>query len=37
MSRLADFIEVYLLYRRTHGHMYAARIAWGCSFKRLPF
>ena len=37
MSRIIDFLEVFLLYRKNHSMAYAARIAWGCTFGQLPF
>jgi hypothetical protein len=37
MSALRDFIAVYRLYRRHHSIAYAARIAYGCAFRGLPF
>lgn len=38
MWRCREFIAVYRLYRRgTHTRRYAATIAYGCAFKRLPF
>lgn len=37
MSRIMEFIHIYKAYRVTHGRRYAARIAWGCCFKQLPF
>lgn len=37
MSRIIDFVEVFLLYRKKHSIWYAARIAYGCTFKQLPF
>jgi hypothetical protein len=37
MSRLREFIQVYRLYRQRHGRRYSLRIAWGCSFRQLPF
>ena len=41
LQRLAaqgqEFIEVYRLYRVSHGRRYAARIAWGVAFKGFSF
>ena len=37
MSRIADFLQIYKLYRRAHSPLYAARIAFGCAFRRTPF
>ena len=38
MGRFAHFASTYRLYRRGgHSIIYAARIAWGCAFKGLPF
>jgi hypothetical protein len=37
MSRIADFLQIYKLYRRAHSPLYAARIAYGCTFRSLPF
>ena len=36
MNRLLDFIAIFKLYR-CNGWRYAARIAYGCAFKGLPF
>ena len=37
MSRIAEFVAVYRLYRVAHGPLYAARIAYGCVYRGLPF
>jgi hypothetical protein len=37
MSRLVEFVSVYRAYRRFHPARYAARIAFGCAFRGLPF
>lgn len=37
MTRIADFLQLYALYRRVHPRMYAARIAYGIAFRSLPF
>ena len=37
MSRLAEFAAVYRLYRVSHPPLYAARIAFGCAFRGIPF
>jgi hypothetical protein len=37
MRKLRDFIQTYRLYRRYHSMRYAARIAYGCAFRGLPF
>ena len=38
MSKMQEFMGIYRLYRRAgHGPRYAARIAWDCVFKHLPF
>ena len=37
MAALREFIQVYRLYRRHHPATYAARIAFGCAFRGLPF
>jgi hypothetical protein len=34
---IREFFEVYRLYRRHHPRMYAASIAYGMAFRRLPF
>jgi hypothetical protein len=31
------FISIYRLYRKSHGVIYSARIAYGCAFRGLPF
>lgn len=37
MRRLAEFLQVYRLYAKHHSPIYAARIAYGITFKSLPF
>jgi hypothetical protein len=37
MTKLRDFFATYSLYRREHSMLYAARIAYGCAFRGLPF
>ncbi len=37
MSRIKDFIDVYLLYAKHHKPAYALRMAWGIAIKGLPF
>lgn len=37
MSRLREFLSVYRAYRVVHSPFYAARIAYGCAFRQLPF
>lgn len=37
MKRIAEFIAVYRQYRKHNRALYAARIAYGCAFKGLPF
>ena len=34
---LRDFLSIYRQYRKAHGMIYSARIAYGCAFKGLPF
>ena len=36
MKALREFFTVFWQYRR-HNPLYAARIAYGCAFKGLPF
>ena len=36
-EKLSEFISTYKLYRIGHGRAYAAKIAYGCVFKGLPF
>jgi hypothetical protein len=36
MSRFAEFLRVFWQYR-SHSIAYAARIAYGCAFRKLPF
>lgn len=35
--KLNEFVSTYKLYRIGHGRAYAAKIAYGCAFKGLPF
>ena len=37
LRRLREFIAVFRQYRRAHSAIYAARIAYGCAFRNLPF
>jgi hypothetical protein len=37
MSRFAEFVSIFKLYRQHHSPIYAARIAFGCVFRGLPF
>lgn len=38
ISRVREFLQVYRLYRRAaHSMKYAARIAYGCVYRGLPF
>lgn len=37
MNRLVEFVQVYRLYARHHGAVYAARIAFGIAFRGQPF
>jgi len=37
MNSIADFMNLYRLYRTYHSRRYAAKIAWGIAFKGLPF
>lgn len=37
MSALRNFIAIYRQYRAAHSPIYAARIAYGCAFRNLPF
>lgn len=37
MKALAEFFAVWRLYRKHHNPIYAARIAFGIAFRRLPF
>ncbi|MEN9885572.1 MAG: hypothetical protein RL758_150 [Pseudomonadota bacterium] len=34
---IREFVHTYRLYRRIHGVVYAARIAFGVAFRGLPF
>ena len=36
-QQIREFVQVYRLYRIVHPRRYAARIAYGCAFKGLPF
>lgn len=35
--KLRECLAIYRQYRKHHSPMYAARIAFGCAFKDLPF
>jgi hypothetical protein len=37
MNNLRSFLQIYKLYRRAHSPLYAARIAFGCTYRGLPF
>ena len=37
MSRLIEFVHVFLHYSKYHGIAYAAKRAYGIAFKGLPF
>jgi len=37
VTRIKEFIAVYRLYARHNPRIYAARIAYGCAFRGLPF
>ena len=37
MSKVREFIAIYDSYRLTHSRLYALRIAFGCTFRDLPF
>lgn len=37
MTKLREFFAVWRLYARHHPPIYAARIAWGVAFQKLPF
>lgn len=37
MTNIREFLSVYRLYARHHNPIYAARIAYGCVFRGLPF
>lgn len=37
MSKAREFLAVYRLYRKAHGPVYSARIAYGCVYQGLPF
>jgi hypothetical protein len=34
---IRDFITTYRQYRKHHGVIYSARIAYGCAFSQIPF
>jgi len=37
MNKIKDFIAIYRLYSHHNPRLYAARIAFGCAFRDLPF
>lgn len=37
MKRAAEFVNVWRQYRKAHGSIYAARIAYGIAYRGLPF
>jgi hypothetical protein len=37
MNKLRNFLQIYRLYRSAHSPIYAARIAYGCAFRQIPF
>lgn len=38
LGRVGRFLLVYAMYRRAgHRRRYAARIAFGCAFQKIPF
>lgn len=37
MSRIAEFVQVYRLYRNHHPRLYALRLAYDIAFRGLPF
>lgn len=37
MKQLAEFWRIFKQYRACHSTRYAARIAYGCAFRGLPF
>lgn len=37
MKQLREFISVFRLYAQHNPYSYAARIAYGCVYKGLPF
>jgi len=37
MKKIIEFFQVYRLYARFNTRRYAARIAFGCAFRGLPF
>lgn len=37
MTKIREFLSVYRLYAKHHNPIYAARIAFGCAFRGLPF
>lgn len=34
---MSQFLTIYRLYRKVHGPIYSARIAYGCAFQGKPF
>lgn len=37
MTRAAEFLDVYRLYRQHHSMIYAARTAWRIAIQGVPF
>lgn len=37
MNALRQFLSTYRLYRQFHSPIYAARIAYGITYRHLPF
>lgn len=37
MNNIREFFQVYRLYRRMHGRVYAAQTAWRIAFQHIPF
>jgi hypothetical protein len=37
VNKLREFIRVFREYARHNSYRYAARIAYGCAFRGLPF
>ena len=37
MKKLSDFFAVFRLYAKHHSPLYAARLAYGITFRGLPF
>ena len=37
LLKMREFIRVFRQYARHNSYRYAARIAYGCAFKSLPF